>query len=66
MTEQPTEWKKSSRSGENACVEVSMTPTGVLFRDSKDPDGPRLSFTPEAVAALVADLRDGELRGPAA
>lgn len=41
-------WRKSSYSGSNggACVEVAVLPDHSLaVRDSKDPDGPRLTFT---------------------
>nr|WP_246178437.1 DUF397 domain-containing protein [Actinomadura decatromicini] len=37
-------WRKASRStaeGDN-CVEVAGAPNIVAFRDSKDPDGPKL------------------------
>jgi hypothetical protein len=41
-------WRKSRRSsqGDNACVEVARLPRLVAVRDSKDPDGPKLTFTP--------------------
>jgi hypothetical protein len=38
-------WLKSSRCDTNACVEVAVTDDRVFVRDSKDPDGPRLTFT---------------------
>ncbi|MER7166688.1 DUF397 domain-containing protein [Micromonospora sp. NPDC000207] len=53
-------WRKSSRSGSNggACVEVAGNlPGAVAVRDSKDPSGPVLSFTPGAWAAFTADLK---------
>ncbi len=40
-------WRKATRSGANGgdCVEVADTPDAlVAVRDSKDPDGPALSF----------------------
>ncbi|MBY8880542.1 DUF397 domain-containing protein [Actinacidiphila acidipaludis] len=48
-------WQKSSYSGDNGgdCVEVGMCPGTVHVRDSKDPEGPALSFTPEAWTAFV-------------
>ncbi|WBB64287.1 DUF397 domain-containing protein [Streptomyces sp. WMMC500] len=57
-------WVKSSYSDNGTnCVEAAdLTRTlhnGVAVRDSKDPDGPALLFTPEAFASFVADLRDG-------
>jgi hypothetical protein len=42
-------WRKSSYSGSgNNCVEVAATSTAVAIRDSKDPDGPALTFGPQA------------------
>lgn len=39
-------WRKSSRSSQfgGECVEVGTLPAVIAVRDSKDPDGPRLSF----------------------
>jgi hypothetical protein len=41
-------WRKSSYSGSQGdnCVEVAACPGTVHVRDSKDPDGPHLDFTP--------------------
>jgi hypothetical protein len=53
-------WRKSSYSGGNGgnCVEVAATlPDAVAVRDSKDPGGPKLVFTPAAWAAFTASLR---------
>ncbi|MEU9740517.1 DUF397 domain-containing protein [Micromonospora chersina] len=49
-------WHKSTRSGSNggACVEVAGNLPGVVgVRDSKDPAGPVLTFTPETWRAFV-------------
>ncbi|MGW4292611.1 DUF397 domain-containing protein [Micromonospora chersina] len=49
-------WRKSTRSGSNggACVEVAGNLPGVVgVRDSKDPAGPVLTFTPETWRAFV-------------
>jgi Domain of unknown function (DUF397) len=54
-------WRKSSYSEANGCVEVAR-PGPVLVRDSKDPDGPVLSFTPGEWAAFTAGVRAGEFR----
>ncbi|MEV4467202.1 DUF397 domain-containing protein [Micromonospora echinofusca] len=54
-------WRKSSRSSTNggACVEVADNLPGVVgVRDSKDPAGPALIFTPTAWRAFVARLGD--------
>lgn len=54
-------WVKSSRStGNGACVEVkSPVAEAVVVRDSKDPHGPVLSFSPEAWQSFVADVESG-------
>jgi hypothetical protein len=57
------EWRKSSYSGDNggACVEVARNLPGIVaVRDSKNPDGPVLAFTPGEWLAFVAGTRDGE------
>ncbi|MEH0555706.1 DUF397 domain-containing protein [Streptomyces sp. B21-101] len=53
-------WFKSSHSGGNAteCVEAAFLPTCVLVRDSKAPDGPRISVSAKAWFRFVtASLR---------
>ena len=55
------DWRKSSYSGNNggACVEVARNLPGVVaVRDSKDPHGPALIFTPAGWAAFTARLKD--------
>lgn len=51
-----TQWFKSSHSGgDGDCVEVAWLGAGrVGVRDSKDPAGPALMFTPGAWADFVA------------
>ncbi|UWE12759.1 DUF397 domain-containing protein [Actinacidiphila bryophytorum] len=48
-------WVKSSYSTNDGpdCVEVAAASDAILVRDSKDPDGPRFSFTPEAWASFL-------------
>ncbi|HEX5740473.1 MAG TPA: DUF397 domain-containing protein [Pilimelia sp.] len=55
-------WKKSTRSnGSGDCVEVAALPDGRrLVRDSKDPAGPVLTFTPTEWKAFLDGARDGE------
>jgi hypothetical protein len=56
-------WRKSTRSDQNGCVEVAFVGNGnVAVRDSKDPHGPMLQFTPHEWAAFIRGVRDGELR----
>ena len=53
----PGVWNKSSRSGYNGdCVEATEDEDSVLVRDSKNPQGPRLAFTPAAWRAFLASL----------
>jgi hypothetical protein len=61
MTER-YEWKKASLSGSTGnCVEVARTRPGVVaVRDSKDPHGPALVFTPAVWDAFTAGVREGE------
>ncbi|MFD7729169.1 DUF397 domain-containing protein [Kitasatospora phosalacinea] len=55
-------WRKSSYSDGNGgeCVEVDDANPGTV-RDSKDPDGPRLTFTTRAWQAFVTGLKTGDL-----
>ena len=53
-------WRKSTRSGSNGgdCVEVADNLSGlVAVRDSKDPSGPVLTFTPAAWTAFIDATR---------
>lgn len=52
----PLRWKKSSYSDPNDCVELAWPGT---IRDSKNPDGPRLSFAQLRLAALITTLKRG-------
>ncbi|RAY13529.1 DUF397 domain-containing protein [Actinomadura craniellae] len=60
-------WNKSSRSGQGteACVEVGPCECcGVAVRDSKDPDGPKLTFDAAEWHAFTAHVRTGRLDLP--
>ncbi|MFD0276999.1 DUF397 domain-containing protein [Kitasatospora sp. NPDC127111] len=59
--QQPGQWRKSSYSGGNngSCVEVDDARPGRV-RDSKDPHGPALAFSPDAWQAFVTAVRGGE------
>ncbi|WP_327032444.1 DUF397 domain-containing protein [Micromonospora ureilytica] len=55
-------WRKSTRSGsEGDCVEVAGFAETVGVRDSKDRQGPVLSFPPSVWAAFVGAARPGQL-----
>jgi hypothetical protein len=55
-------WFKSTYSGSSGdCVEVAVPDSdAVLIRDSKDPDGPRLTFDRAAWAAFIAETKAGK------
>jgi hypothetical protein len=55
-------WVKSSLSFANGdCVQVARLPDGrVAVRDSKDPGGPVLRFTPAEWAAFLGGVHNGE------
>src|SRR5581483_11053758 len=49
-------WFKSTYSSGSSgdCVEFAATPDAVHVRDSKDPEGPHLTFAPDAWARFLA------------
>ncbi|WP_328747007.1 DUF397 domain-containing protein [Streptomyces sp. NBC_00285] len=51
-------WRKSSysSSGSGDCVEVATCPATIHIRDSKNPDGPRLTASPTPWADFLAHL----------
>ncbi|TDC10881.1 DUF397 domain-containing protein [Nonomuraea longispora] len=55
-------WRKSSFSGAaGECVEFARGTGGeILIRDSKDPSGPALAFTPGEWRAFVRGVRHDE------
>lgn len=57
-------WIKSSYSGSNGgnCVEVAELPNGLRgIRDSKDPSGPSLIFTPTEWNTFIEGVKNCEL-----
>ncbi|MEV6976903.1 DUF397 domain-containing protein [Kitasatospora sp. NPDC093806] len=54
-------WRKSTYSNNDGgtCIEVDDANPGRV-RDSKDPDGPKLTFTPNGWQAFVTAVRDGQ------
>jgi hypothetical protein len=53
-------WRTASYSGSNGgeCVQVASTaPALVAVRDSKDPDGPKLAFTPAGWQAFTRRVK---------
>jgi Domain of unknown function (DUF397) len=58
-------WRKSSYSGSNGgnCVEVAALPSNSLaVRDSKNPDGPVLTFTAAEWRTFTSAVRAGAHR----
>jgi hypothetical protein len=54
-------WRKSTRSGTNGnCVEIAQLDTAVAVRDSKNPTGAVLVFTPTEWDAFLGGAKDGE------
>ncbi|MFD4656075.1 DUF397 domain-containing protein [Kitasatospora sp. NPDC058444] len=58
-------WRKSTYSnGQGNCIEMADSLASVVpVRDSKDPQGPVLSFAPEAWRSFVAGIRAGDFSG---
>lgn len=55
-------WRKSTYSGTNGdCIEVGEGLADVVpVRDSKDPHGPALVFTPDAFTTFVEAVKAGQ------
>lgn len=53
-------WRKASRSTGNGgeCVEVAILSDSIAIRDSKDPDGPALAFSPNAWRSFTDALKN--------
>jgi hypothetical protein len=52
------QWRKSSHSGgDNNCVEVAGTGTTITVRDSKNPRGGMLSFSPAGWQDFTRNIR---------
>jgi len=55
-------WRKSRRSSaEGNCVELAELPgNSIAVRNSRQPDGPVLHYTPAEMAAFIAGVKAGE------
>ena len=57
-------WVKARASSHNgACVEIAAARGNIAMRDSKDPAGPVLVYTPAEFAAFLDGARNGEFDG---
>ncbi|TDB87122.1 DUF397 domain-containing protein [Actinomadura sp. KC216] len=56
-----TKWRKSSRSNTSgsACVEIADLAGNIGVRDSKDPDGPKLTLAPTTWHTLTHQIKNG-------
>ncbi|MEU8268412.1 DUF397 domain-containing protein [Sphaerisporangium sp. NPDC049002] len=57
-------WRKSSRSGDDGgmCVEVATNlPSVIAVRDSKDPQGTALIFTPDEWTTFLTNVKTHRL-----
>jgi hypothetical protein len=59
----PVTWRKSRRSNPSGnCVECAVLPgdAGIAVRNSRDPEGPALIYTPAEIEAFILGVRDGD------
>jgi hypothetical protein len=56
----PLDWRKSAYCSSSGCIEVAVDADAYLVRDSKNPDGPRLTFDQSEWTAFVAGVRAGD------
>jgi hypothetical protein len=52
-------WRKSSRSVSSNCVEVAVTDSTTLVRDSKNPAGGILEFESSAWSRFITGIQQG-------
>ncbi len=52
-------WRSGRPCESGACVEAAATGEAVLVRSNTDPDGVRLTLSPQEWAAFVASVKDG-------
>ncbi|MGI8335621.1 DUF397 domain-containing protein [Actinomadura scrupuli] len=60
----PPIWRKSTYSGDpsiGTCVEVAAIGDTRAIRDSKNPNGPKLSFSVRDLRGLITSIKHNEL-----
>ena len=56
------EWRKARRSiGNGACVELAAASGRILIRDSKDQEGPTLTYSADTFRSFVEAAKSGIL-----
>lgn len=51
-------WKKSTRCGTGACIEVADSLPHVYVRDSKEVDGELLNFSEDAWTSFINNIKE--------
>jgi hypothetical protein len=52
-------WRKSTYSGNGNCIEIGhRPPRAIAVRDSADPHGPALAFTPDQWTAFTRAVKE--------
>jgi hypothetical protein len=59
QTPQPA-WRKASFCASGECVEVAQQNGMIVVRDSKEPSGWKLNYTPEEWRTFVRGIKAGE------
>jgi hypothetical protein len=54
------QWFKSTYTTVNECVEIAFVDGVIAVRDSKDPTGPSLVFTPGEWTAFTKGAKEGQ------
>jgi hypothetical protein len=58
--DQSIEWHRARGCDSGSCTEVAYADGAYLVRNSTDPDGPILRFTPDEWAVFAQGVRDGD------
>jgi hypothetical protein len=57
MTHAEMPWKKSSKSASGDCVEVAITQDAIHVRNTRDRQGPMLSFSRDEWQELIEKIK---------